>query len=299
MLEPIRERFTAIRLGGHCRLDLARRAVSVHRVGGSGKLAAPRVAELPLPERLERPGAAPDELAALIASALDAAGGARLPVHATFGDDLVRYFIVTPPSNAARMQDLRAAANVRFQALYGEPASAWQLVADWQAGTPFLACAVPASFHRALQLAVKAQRGCLVSATPNFVAAWNRWRRQLGADAWLATLDSGVLTLGLVAGSAGAARPRLAAVRTLALPGELPTAAWLREQVARIALLDNVPAPSVLHLDGRQPDAWQALSPHAREGMTVHWCESANAAPRFEGIRASVAAFIAARGAMR
>jgi hypothetical protein len=250
------------------------------------------MADRPLPEW---PGAALDELAAPIASALDAAGGARLPVHATFGDDLVRYFIVTPPSNAARMQDLRTAADVRFQMLYGESTSAWQLVADWQASAPFLACAVPEAFHRALQAAVKTQRGCLVSAMPNFVAAWNRLRRHLGADAWLATLASGVLTLGLVA-VADSAKPRLAAVRTLALPDDLPS---LRERVARIALLDNLPAPSVLHVEGRQSDAWQSPSlPHAQEGMTAHWYAPGNAAPGPEGNGASASALITAHGAM-
>lgn len=197
---------------------------------------------------------APDALAAQIAAALEEAAAKGLPVHTTLGDELVRYFIVTPPGNSARMQDLRAATAVRFQVLYGESAAAWHLVADWQADTPFLACAVPQRISAALQQAVAAQHACLVSVTPNFVAAWNQSRRKLGANVWLATLGEGALTLGLVA---DATRPRLAAVRTLMLPETVPPMTWLREQVARAALLDDLAAPSVLHIHGPQLNTWQ------------------------------------------
>ncbi|CAB3769679.1 hypothetical protein [Paraburkholderia humisilvae] len=218
---------------------------------------APAFIERTLPDILS--GTAPDVLAALIGDALDEAGGGTLPIHATLGDELVRYFIVTPPANGTRMQDLHTAATVRFQMLYGEPASAWQLVADWQAAAPFLACAVPQRLHQALHLAARARRNCLVSTVPNFVGAWNRWHRRVAADAWLATLHDGALTLGIVDGRAR--RPRLAAVRTLTLPDDAPPLAWLHEQLARAALLDNVPAPHVLHVHGSLPNGWQAHQP--------------------------------------
>src|SRR6185437_13020451 len=104
--------------------------------------------------------------------------------------------------------------------------------------TPFLACAVSLRLNTALQLAARARRSCVVSTAPNFVAAWNRWRRRVTADAWLATLHDGALTLGVVDGTAR--RARLAAVRTLTLTEQAPPLAWLREQLARAALLDNV-----------------------------------------------------------
>ena len=259
----------------------------------------PLVVERPIPD----PHAAtPGALAAQIAVALEEAGAKGLPVHATLGDELVRYFIVTPPGNSAGMQDLRAATAVRFQVLYGESASAWDLVADWQANAPFLACAVLQRVSTALQQAVAAQQACLVSVTPNFVAAWNRSRRQLSAGTWLATLGEGGVTLGLVA---DAARPRLAAVRTLALPQTPPSMAWLREHVARAALLDDLPAPSVLHIHGPQLDAWQGSAASTGDtGMTVRWCAPGNALPgpyggsesSREGSRESAPARLASRG---
>lgn len=280
-----------IRPRGHCLLGLSRETVSVRHMGVSRKSTPVRV-EVPLPDLH---GAVPDTLAEPIAAALNAAGGNGRPVYATLADNLVRYFIVTPPGNSARMQDLHAAAAVRFQVLYGEPVQAWQLVADWQVTAPFLACAVSRRITTALQHAVSAERGCLVSVTPNFVAAWNRSRRQLGANAWLATLADRALTLGLVA---DAAKPRLAAVRTLALPEEAPSMAWLREQVARIALLDNLPAPSVLHVHGPRFDAWRpGAASYGEPGTNVQWCAPDHAASGLHGTGGLVAVQLARGGA--
>ncbi|MFM0340706.1 hypothetical protein [Paraburkholderia fungorum] len=225
---------------------------------GASRKSTPILAERPVRELGAAAPATADILVTQIAAALDEAGGNRLPVYATLGDALVRYFIVTPPGNSARLQDLRAAAAVRFQVLYGESITSWQIVADWQATAPFLACAVPQRLCTALELAVATQRGTLVSVVPDFVAAWNRSRRHLGADVWLATLSDGALTLGLVVANTG--KPRLAAVRTLVLPDAAPSLDWLREQVARAALLDNVPAPAVLYVHGPQIDGWSTGS---------------------------------------
>lgn len=257
---------------GHCRLSLSREAVTVQCTGASRKAPA-RFVERPLPTAAD---ASAESLAALIAAALDEAGGSGLPVHVTFADALVRYFIVTPADNGVRMQDLRAAAAVRFQTLYGDDPAAWQVVADWQAAEPFLACAVSRLWSDVLQQAVAAGRGCIVSAMPEFVAAWNRSRRELGADTWLATRGERALTLGLIA---AAPRPRVAAVRTLALPEPMPSITWLREQVARAALLDDLPVPSTLLLHGPRCDAWQpGASDFADPGMTLRWCDPADRA---------------------
>ncbi|APR39556.1 hypothetical protein [Paraburkholderia sp. SOS3] len=224
--------------------------------------APPLLAERSL--RATSPALTPDELAAAIGDALDESGCGGLPIHATFGDDLVRYFIVTPPPNGTRVQDLRTAAEVRFQVLYGESAAAWHLVADWHAARPFLACAVPLRMHMALRLAARARRSCLVSAAPNFIGAWNRWRRRVTGDAWLATLHDGALTLGVIDGAGR--RARLAAIRTLKLVEEAPPLAWLHEQLVRTALLDNVHAPKLLHVYGPLPPAWQQTPRAAMSG---------------------------------
>lgn len=254
---------------GSCHLALSHGKLTVRRIGASRRSQALFVEQL-LPAGAD---VSTETLAALIATSLDESGGNGLPVHVTFADELVRYFIVTPAYNSVRMQDLRAAAGARFQTLYGEDPVGWQLVAHWQAAEPFLACAVSRPWSDALQQAVAAGHGCVVSALPEFVAAWNRTRRELGADTWLATRGEHALTLSLISAEP---RPRVAAVRTLALPDPLPPIAWLREQVARAALLDNLPAPSSLLLHGPRCDGWMpGATDFADSGMTVHWSESA------------------------
>ncbi|ALK28951.1 hypothetical protein [Burkholderia plantarii] len=250
---------------GQCRLALAPGALTVRRAGASRKVPALFV-ERPLPAGVE---AQPEALAALIAAALDESGGRGLPVQATFADALVRYFIVTPADNSVRLQDLRAAAGARLQALYGDDPAGWQIVADWQAAEPFLACAVSRRWTDALQQAVAAGRGCLVSAQPEFVAAWNRSRRELDARTWLATRGEHALTLGLIAAGP---RARVAAVRTLALPDPAPSLGWLRAQVARAALLDDLPAPTALLLHGPRCEAWlPGATDFTDPGMSVRW----------------------------
>ncbi|MFP3555503.1 hypothetical protein SB861_33035 [Paraburkholderia sp. SIMBA_049] len=257
---------------GYCRLALSHDMLTVRRIGASPKVPVLFV-ERSLPAGAD---ASPETLAAWIGAALDELGGSGLPVHVTFADELVRYFIVTPADNSVRIQDLRAAAGVRFLTLFGENPADWQFGADWQAAEPFLACAVLRRWLDASHQAVSAGRGCVVSALPEFVAAWNRSCRELGADTWLATCGEHSLTLGLVTVEP---RPRVAAVRTLALPDPMPSIAWLRAQVVRAALLDNLPPPSTLLLHGLRRDAWlPGAIDFSDPAMTVRWSESADCA---------------------
>ncbi|CAM2139363.1 conserved protein of unknown function [Pararobbsia alpina] len=271
MLKRLARAVSRFRPRGHCVITVSREGVSAHRVQSArrpGQVVAFRA--LGRPEDAEA-----DALAALLVSAIDEVDGRGLLMHVTVSDDLARYFIVTPPANSARVQDLRAAASIRFQTLYGDSDARWHLVADWQAAEPFLACAVPRRVSAALEQAVAATRGCLISVTPEFAGAWNRVRKQLGADAWIATLNGRVLTLGLVG---AAPKARLVSVRTLVLPEPVPPLAWLREQIARMALLDNVVPPSILFVQGEPLEAWQgggaAFTASGREAMSVRWIRS-------------------------
>jgi hypothetical protein len=264
----MRDLLKHFRRRGQCQVVLSQEGVSVRRIGTSRTTAA--VIERRLGVLAETPDS--ETLAAQIATALDRAGGNGLPVYVTLGDELVRYFIVTPPANAARLEDLHAAAAVRFQTLYGDTAEAWQVTADWQAGEPFLACAVRRNVLTALRQGIAQGGGCLVAVTPCFVDAWNVFRGELDANAWLATLREGALTLGLVA---KVPKPRLVSVRTLVLPEPALTLTWLRERVARAALLEDVTAPDVLHIHGRKIDGWHMDATSTGDaGMNVHWHES-------------------------
>ena len=174
------------------------------------------------------------------------AGGrcAGLPLSVRFGATQARLFMVTPPSNLARLGDLRAAAAQRLHALYGDGVDGWQLAFDGAVDTPFLACATPHARLAALRALAAAQRLHLVNAGPRFVAAWNAVRARLGDD-WLAVVDDGMLAFALP--SADAPR-RLHGVHLLRLPAERPDPLWLREQAGRIALREGLAAPERLRL---------------------------------------------------
>ncbi|SHH14151.1 hypothetical protein SAMN05428948_2993 [Massilia sp. CF038] len=208
-------------------------------------------------------GAAPTVLAEL---AIDSAAGAgalgaslrqlladtgvrNWPASVIVGDELARLWQVQPPAGAARLSDLEGAAALRFQALYGEPASGWKMAAGWDAVHPFLAAALPLPLLTALEEGARAQQLTLVGITPQFVASYNRWRAALKSDAWFGQVHAGVLTLGASDGQ------RLQAVRAVALP-EGASADWLAGHVAREALRLNLAQPARLQLAGPAPTAW-------------------------------------------
>jgi hypothetical protein len=207
-------------------------------------------------------------MGASLSAVLADVGCRGLPVHVLLADDLVRYFMVTPPSNAAGMTDLRSAAEVRFEGLYGDSVAPWHIMADWRSSNPFLACAVPRQLLDALRLAAASQRSALVSVTPSFVAAWNSLRREVLGDAWLATLSGATSTLGIIVGDS---RPRLLAVRTLAFTDDRHSVERLCEQVAYAALLEGVPPPASLHVHGWSGEPVPLQGVRGREAMVVHW----------------------------
>jgi hypothetical protein len=181
------------------------------------------------------------------------AGRSNQAATVVVADAWARYFMVTPPRNAARLDDCRAAAELRFQGLYGEAASGWQVEADWNARHPFLACAMPLPLLAGLQQVGAEYRLRLTAVQPHFTLAWNRWRHQLPPDAWFGTIGAESLTLGIRHSK------RLLAVRTLALPAVLSDdRRWLVTQLAREALRLNLPAPERIHVAGPVPGAWPA-----------------------------------------
>jgi hypothetical protein len=171
------------------------------------------------------------------------------PLTIVLADDLVRLWQVTPPQQAARLADLEAAAALRFQRLYGEPASDWILRAGWDLDRPFLAAAMPRTLLAALEQGAAAGQLTLVEIVPQFVALLNRCAGALKPGAWFGTVHDNVLTLG--ARDAGA----VVAVRAQALP-DGANAGWLAEHLAREALRLNLAVPERLQLWGGVPPAW-------------------------------------------
>ena len=181
---------------------------------------------------------------------------AGLPVRVILSDELARLFMVTPPQNSARLHDIKAAAAMRFQTLYGDlgtdPHDDWCVEADWQAKRPFLACALPRHLMEVLSRAV-GEHGMHVQAIePNFVAAWNAARRRIAKGAWFGVVQEEQLTLGVI----GPYASDLGAVRSLTIPADGHEGQWIEEQVARTALQLDVPVPRQLCLSGNDKQFW-------------------------------------------
>jgi hypothetical protein len=171
------------------------------------------------------------------------------PLTAVLSDELVRMWQVTPPTRASRMADLEAAAAMRFQALFGAPASGWKIAADWDVARPFLAAAVPLALLAELGEAARERRLHLVEIVPQFVAAMNQWRKLRRPGAWFGVMHAGVLTI------AAYEAATLVAVRATTVPAGAGRE-WLDSLVAREALRVGLERPQRLQVCGQAPAAW-------------------------------------------
>lgn len=193
----------------------------------------------------------PERLALQLRTILTETKCCGVPATIVLADEWVRLFMATPPHNTGRLQDCRAAAAMRFQALYGEPGHEWQLEADWDARHPFLACAIPHVLLNALRQVAQDCALQLISVTPHFIAAWNRWHKSLQAGAWFGVVSDNFLTLGLID------QKRLCAVRTTALPADAcDDPHWMTAHLAREALRMNLALPTQIQLCGQVPGQW-------------------------------------------
>lgn len=184
-------------------------------------------------------------------AALAEARCAGLPAAVVLGNDWGRMFMVTAPRNAESLRDCEAAAQLRFQQLYGESGQAWILRADWDAHRPFLACAMPDSLLAGLRQAGDEHRLTLVTIRPQFIDAWNRWCGALQPGDWFGAADAQALTLGIVD------RGQLVEVRRLSLSRDAGLdVAWPGVQIAREALRLGLSTPSRLCMCGNVPAAW-------------------------------------------
>jgi hypothetical protein len=162
--------------------------------------------------------------------------GAHWPVSVVVADDLTRLWRVTPPTGVTRQSDLEAAAEMRFQTLYGDPLMDWKLAADWDAREPFFAAAMPGWLFSALEEEGRRKKVMWIQIAPQFLTAWNYWRVRLAPGAWFANVHDSLLTLGVVQGR------HLVAVRSTPLPPDVDSS-WLSDFLQRQSLLLNMDAP--------------------------------------------------------
>jgi hypothetical protein len=191
-------------------------------------------------------------LADKLRAALVAVHAAKCNMSVTLADELVRMWIVTPPGNASSVADCEAAAMLRFQALFGESALHWEIVADWDAQRPFLACAVARTMLDRIHQVCAEFKLSVQQVAPQFVATWNRFRKAIQPDAWLAVLHRDTLTIGALD------QRKLISVRMVTVPAEvMHKKSWLDQHIQREALLFNLKPPKRLQIRGVIPPQWQ------------------------------------------
>lgn len=233
------------RFGQGLRIGVSSAAIALVKTSRWGAERAAVVAEYAL-----EPGAGAQQVGDGLRAVLADGGWSRWPAQIVVADDLARLWQVAPPSGTTRLADLEAACALRFQQLYGEPASGWLISASWDLARPFGAAALPRALHSALCAAAAEHRLGLVEIVPQFIAAWNRWCGQLAPGAWYGLMHDGVLTLGVPEGAS------LGQVRACQVPPGADTS-WLLGHAAREALRLGVAAPARLQLSGQVPHSWR------------------------------------------
>ena len=236
--------------GRSLRIGVSPHAVALITYNRFGKARAQVIAELTLGSA-GQPGF--DAIGAALRQLLLDAGCAKWTATIVLADELARIWQVAPPAGATRLADLEGAAALRFQSLYGEPASGWKLAGGWDAAKPFIACALPRQLLTMLSQAAAEQQVTLVEIVPQFVAGWNQWQGDIRSGAWYGLVQNNVLTLGAIDGG------QVRAVRASALP-EGAGVEWLGQHVAREALRLNLPVPQRLQLSGAAPGTWNNSS---------------------------------------
>ena len=225
------------------------------------------------------------------------------PVGIVLADELTRMWRVTPPPGATRLDDMEAAAVLRFQSLYGEAPSAWVISADWNATEPFFAAAMPRALLAMLELVAREFKLSIVGVEPHFVSAWNRWRGGMKRGAWFGLLHDNLLTLAAIDAEAGNGRKKgphgpqgMRAIRALPVPpGADP--AWLTQTLKREALLLDMPPPELLQLCGVASASAASAAAWTRSGGAAQIpCEPLDQAQTAGGAGLSMAALLARGG---
>ncbi|SFQ19681.1 hypothetical protein [Ralstonia sp. NFACC01] len=163
---------------------------------------------------------------------------------------LVRLFLVTPPSNATGIDDLKGAASLRFSTLYGLKPEDWHIAAAWDSRHPFLAAGVRGTLLDALTGFVGARklRVQRIAAAPLEV-----WRRDVdvlspSSESWLVSRQGTAVTL-LVCD-----KRRVHAIRSVQWPDEIwQSVSALHEAVQVEAMRLDRQAPRVAYGRGDIP----------------------------------------------
>nr|WP_315484280.1 hypothetical protein [uncultured Undibacterium sp.] len=175
----------------------------------------------------------------------------RLKTKIFLSNNFVRFFVVTPPSNASRFQDCQAAAEVRFHSLFGESPSKWMMSADWQLNHPFLASAIPNSAMVGIKKIANEHHLSILKIEPQLITHLNRLPQKKLPNCWLASFSGGMFELVMMS-EAG-----IQVIRKMTYSNEsIQDKHWLRDTIQREAFRHSIEIPKTFYCGNQPSRVW-------------------------------------------
>ena len=141
-----------------------------------------------------------DESLGALREALAPLAKKRVRVTVVLSNRLVRYAVVPFDAGVSGADEELALARFHFTRIHGERAKGWSLrLSPGSHGSARLASAVDPALTEAIRACFpRTARPRLTSIQPYLMAAWNRWRGELGRElGWLVLLEPGRACLAL------------------------------------------------------------------------------------------------------
>lgn len=118
-------------------------------------------------------------------------------------DSLVRYFITPLPSGARNLRELRQAADLRFEEIFGDDAKGWTVAMEpAPLAAHHLGCAVKTDLAERIQLVCKKAAISLAGLAPFGIHEFNRHHRRIGhRSGWFTAIGPQTLWTALKSGN--------------------------------------------------------------------------------------------------
>lgn len=138
----------------------------------------------------------------LLRQTLSAARWQKAQSHLILADRLVRFFVAERPPGARNVREVRRAAELRFEDIFGVTADDWAIQLDLPTFARHqLGCAIRTSFVAELVAACTEAQSPVSTMTPYAVSEFNRSQAIIGRrDGWFAVLGRHSLWVGLKRG---------------------------------------------------------------------------------------------------
>jgi hypothetical protein len=182
-------------------------------------------------------------------------GISQRKISVILSDTDVRYFIVTPAKNSARLQDCKDAAYARFKALYGENHSEWEIEGEWHHQLPFLACATSKKMIGMLHRIANEFKLIIINITPQFISILHKPNITIGINEWLISCNDNDLVIGIMSSN------RLHGIRTVnLLLKQEPLSSYLTFFIEQLAMQYELSPPESMHIYGNMNEELRKIS---------------------------------------